>query len=57
MSKFPKPDEAITSKRDFIVSSVIFGCAVVLLITHSTTHFTVATIGPFIAIVTLIAFA
>ncbi len=57
MSKFPKPDEAITSKRDFIVSSVIFGCAVVLLITHSTTHFTVATIGLFIAIVTLIAFA
>ncbi len=57
MSKFPKPDEAITSKRDFIVSSVIFGCAVVLLITHSTTHLTVASIGLFIAAVTLIAFA
>lgn len=57
MSKFPKPSEAITSKRDFIVSSVIFGCAVVLLITHSTTHLTVASIGLFIAVITLIAFA
>lgn len=57
MSKFPKPSEAITSKRDFIVSSIIFGCAVVLLITHSTTHLTVASIGLFIAVITLIAFA
>lgn len=57
MSKFPKPSEAITSKRDFIVSSVIFGCAVLLLITHATTHLTVASIGLFIAVVTLIAFA
>ncbi|MCM1506778.1 MAG: SLC13 family permease [Ruminococcus flavefaciens] len=57
MSKFPKPSEAITNKRDFIVSSVIFGCAVVLLITHSVTHLTVATIGLFIAVVTIIAFA
>ncbi len=57
MSKFPKPSEAITNKRDFIVSSVIFGCAVVLLITHSVTHLTVATIGLFIAVITIIAFA
>lgn len=57
MSKFPKPSEAITSKRDFAVSSVIFGCAVVLLITHSITHLTVATIGLFIAVITIIAFA
>lgn len=57
MSKFPKPSEAITSKRDFIVSSVIFGCAVLLLITHATTHLTVASIGLFIAVITLIAFA
>lgn len=57
MSKFPKPNEAITNKRDFIVSSVIFGCAVVLLVTHSVTHLTVATIGLFIAVVTIIAFA
>ncbi len=57
MSKFPKPSEAITSKRDFIVSTVIFGCAVVLLLTHSMTHLTVATIGLFIALITIIAFA
>ena len=54
MSKFPKPSEAITNKKEFIISCVIFGCAVLLLITHSTTHLTVATIGLFIAIVTLI---
>ena len=54
MSKFPKPSEAITNKRDFIVSSIIFGCAVVLLVTHSTTHLTVSTIGLFIAVITLI---
>ncbi|MDE5558665.1 MAG: citrate transporter [Ruminococcus sp.] len=57
ISKLPKPSEAITNKRDFIASTVIFGCAVILLVTHSITHLTVATIGLFIAIVTLIAFA
>ncbi|MDE6834185.1 MAG: citrate transporter [Ruminococcus sp.] len=57
ISKLPKPSEAITDKRDFIASTVIFGCAVVLLVTHSITHLTVATIGLFIAIITLIAFA
>lgn len=55
MSKFPKPSEAITNKRDFAVSSVIFGLAVILLITHASTHLTVATIGLFIAVITLIA--
>lgn len=54
MSKFPKPSEAITNKKDFIVSSIIFGCAVILLVTHATTHLTVASIGLFIAAVTLL---
>lgn len=54
LSKFPKPSEAITNKRDFIISSVIFGIAVVLLITHAMTHLTVASIGLFIAAITLI---
>ena len=54
MSKFPKPSEAITNKKDFIISSIIFGCAVILLISHGATHLTVATIGLFIAAVTLI---
>ena len=56
MSKFPKPSEAITNKKDFIISSIIFGLAVLLLVTHATTHLTVATIGLFIAALTLIAF-
>ncbi len=56
ISKFPKPSEAITNKKDFIISSVIFALAVLLLITHATTHLTVATIGLFIAAITLIAF-
>ena len=55
MSKFPKPSEAITNKKDFLISTIIFGCAVILLVTHSTTHLTVASIGLFIGIVTLIA--
>ena len=55
ISKLPKPSEAITNKKNFIISSIIFGCAVVLLITHGTTHLTVATIGLFIGIITLIA--
>ncbi len=54
ISKLPKPSDAIKSKKDFIISSVIFGIAVVLLVTHSMTHLTVATIGLFIAIITLI---
>ena len=56
MSKFPKPSEAITNKKDFAISCVIFACAVLLLVTHATTHLTVATIGLFIAAITLIAF-
>lgn len=54
MSKLPKPSEAITNKKDFILSTIIFICAVVLLVTHSITHLTVAAIGLFIAAVTLI---
>ncbi|WP_341349135.1 SLC13 family permease [Eubacterium xylanophilum] len=50
----PDPSESITSMKDFIISCVIFGCAVVLLITHAQTHLTVATIGVFIALITLI---
>lgn len=51
----PDPKEAITNKKDFIVSSVIFACAVLMLVTHAQTGLTVAFIGGVIAIVTLIA--
>ncbi|MBR1592981.1 MAG: citrate transporter [Ruminococcus sp.] len=55
MSKFPNPSEAITNKKDFITSSIIFGMAVILLVSHSATHLTVASIGLFIAVITLIS--
>lgn len=51
----PDPKEAITNKRSFAVSTVIFLCAIVLLVTHAQTGLTVATIGLGIAILTLIA--
>ncbi len=54
-SKFPVPEQAITDKKGFGISSVIFGLAVVLLITHGQTHLSVATIGLGIAIITVIA--
>lgn len=52
---YPNPKDAITDKKGFILNSLIFACAVVLLITHAQTGLTVATIGVFVAIVTLIA--
>ena len=54
LSAIPDPKEAITNKKDFIISSIIFGCAVVLLVSHSATGLTVAFIGSVIAIITLI---
>lgn len=54
-SQYPDPAEAITSKSGFIASSVIFLCAVVLLVTHAQTGLTVSTIGVCIAAATLIA--
>ena len=54
ISKLPKPSEAITNKKDFIISSLIFGLAVVLLITHAMTHLTVAAIGLGIAVITIL---
>lgn len=52
-SKFPKPETAITDKTGFIISCVIFATAIILLITHASTHLSVATIGIFIAVITL----
>lgn len=53
-SSYPDPKEAITDKRGFIASCIIFLCAVVLLVSHAQTGLTVSTIGVAIAIVTLI---
>ena len=49
------PKDAITNKRGFAISCIIFAATVVLLITHAQTGLTVSSIGIFIGIVTLIA--
>lgn len=54
MSKLPSPESAITDKVGFGVSTVIFLCAVIMLVTHAMTGLTVAFIGLFIAAVTLL---
>lgn len=56
VSGMPDPKEAINDKKEFIISSIIFGCAVAMLVTHAQTGLTVAFIGAVVAIVTLIAF-
>lgn len=54
-STFPTPESAITNKTKFIFSTIIFLCAIILLVTHAQTGLTVSFIGTVIAIVTLIA--
>jgi len=51
---YPEPKEAITNKKDFIISCIIFICAVFLLVTHAQTGLTVAFIGFLIASFTLL---
>lgn len=54
-NEIPSPKSAITNKKDFTVSRIIFLCAVALLITHAQTGLTVAFIGLAVAVVTLVA--
>lgn len=51
---YPKPSEAIKDKKEFLSSIFIFAIAVVLLLTHASTGLTVAFIGVFIAVLTLV---
>lgn len=51
----PKPSEAILNKKGFAANAVIFAIAIVLLITHAQTGLTVAFIGVFISILSLLA--
>ena len=51
---YPNPKDAITDKKRFIFSCIIFACAIILLVTHAQTGLTVAFIGMFIAIITLL---
>lgn len=48
------PQSAITNKKEFLISCLIFLCAVVMLITHAQTGLTVAFIGVFIGLVSLL---
>lgn len=54
IAKMPTPQSAITDKRAFIISTVIFLCAVILLVTHGQTGLTVSTIGIIAAVATCI---
>ena len=54
VKEYPDPKSAIKDKKSFVVSTVIFLAAVVLLVTHAQTGLTVATIGLGIAVVTLL---
>lgn len=50
----PDPKSAIKDMTGFIMSTVIFLIAVVLLVTHAQTHLTVAFIGVLVSVLTLI---
>lgn len=54
VSGMPSPKSAIKDRKAFAISTVIFFVAVVLLITHAQTGLTVAFIGLFIAVISLI---
>lgn len=54
IEKLPEPKTAILDKTGFGISCAIFLCAVILLVTHAQTGLTVASIGVFIAFITLI---
>lgn len=52
-SSLPSPESTITDKKGFVISSVIFAVAIVLLVTHAQTGLTVSTIGVIVAVATL----
>ncbi|MBQ5316341.1 MAG: ArsB/NhaD family transporter [Oscillospiraceae bacterium] len=55
ISALPSPESCITDKKGFALSTVIFLIAVVMLVTHSMTHLTVAFIGVFVSLATVLA--
>lgn len=52
-NSLPSPESTITDKKGFIISSIIFAVAIILLVTHAQTGLTVSTIGTIVAIATL----
>lgn len=55
LTTLPTPETAIKSKSGFAINTVIFLLAVILLVTHAQTGLTVAFIGTFIAVLSLLA--
>lgn len=53
ITAMPDPKEAIKSKKGFVISIIIFLCAVVMLVTHSSTGLSVAFIGVTVALLTI----
>lgn len=54
VNSFPVPKDAIKNRTAFLTSVLIFLVAVVLLVSHADTGLTVAFIGTFIALITLL---
>lgn len=50
----PSPESTITDRKGFVVSSIIFAAAIVLLVTHAQTGLTVSAIGTIVAVATLV---
>ena len=53
--RMPTPQSAITYRKSFVISCIIFLGVVILLVTHGKTGLTVSTIGIIAAVVTCIA--
>ena len=53
-TQYPDPRGVIKNKKSFLTSCAIFGCAVVLLVTHAQTGLTVSCIGVITGIATLL---
>lgn len=54
IASLPTPESAITDKKGFITSCIIFGATIILLVTHAQTGLTVSAIGVMVAVVTLL---
>ncbi len=56
IAALPDPKSAIKNSKEFTYACIIFACAVVMLVTHAQTGLTVAFIGTFVSLLTVILF-
>ena len=56
IAALPDPKSAIKNSKEFTYACIIFACAVVMLVTHAQTGLTVAFIGTFVSVLTVILF-